>query len=158
MITLSLPDLTHSCSPSSLSFLRREKLSQRKCDFSLHSSQWNAFVKCVTLNFKQCDFMPMCFAIHAYCSDTFCYFKQFVTLSACDFKQVRLYSVFLDVAKLLAGHFDTNLIKNVQWSRHFVLILSPNALDRCIGDHELKIGFTERLWKPFTMGATLFQL
>lgn len=51
---------------------------------------------------------------------------------------MRNYKVFLDVENLTAGHFGNSLIKNVQQAKNFVLILTPNALDRCIDDHDNK--------------------
>lgn len=41
------------------------------------------------------------------------------------------YKVFLDVQSLKSGRFGENLIKSVQQSKNFLLILSPNAFDRC---------------------------
>lgn len=48
------------------------------------------------------------------------------------------FKVFFDVESLRAGHFGRSLIKSVQQAKNFVLILTPNALDRCIDDHEDK--------------------
>jgi hypothetical protein len=48
------------------------------------------------------------------------------------------FKVFFDVDSLGAGHFGNCLIKNVQETRNFILILTPNALDRCIDDQEDK--------------------
>lgn len=33
-----------------------------------------------------------------------------------------------------AGQFDTTLLKNIQAAKHFVLVLTHGALDRCVGD------------------------
>ncbi|XP_055327881.1 NAD(+) hydrolase SARM1-like isoform X2 [Paramacrobiotus metropolitanus] len=52
--------------------------------------------------------------------------------------QLRGFSVFIDIDKLDAGAFDQKLIDSVRLAKHFVLILSPNALDRCINDAERK--------------------
>lgn len=46
--------------------------------------------------------------------------------------------MFIDIDKLDAGAFDQKLIDSVRMAKHFVLILSPNALDRCIDDNERK--------------------
>ena len=46
------------------------------------------------------------------------------------------FKVFFDVDSLQAGHFGNNLIKNVQRAKNFILILTPNALDRCVDDHD----------------------
>lgn len=50
------------------------------------------------------------------------------------FLQLRGFSVFLDIEKLSAGKFDEGLLASVVASKNFILVLTPNALDRCIGD------------------------
>ncbi|ESO97457.1 hypothetical protein LOTGIDRAFT_114826 [Lottia gigantea] len=50
--------------------------------------------------------------------------------------QLRGFSVFLDIDRLRAGKFDENLLLSIKLSRNFVLILTPESLDRCIGDAE----------------------
>ncbi|KAK5929297.1 hypothetical protein CgunFtcFv8_010537 [Champsocephalus gunnari] len=52
--------------------------------------------------------------------------------------QVRGYSVFIDVEKLEAGKFEDKLIQSVQRARNFILVLSSNALDKCMGDTDMK--------------------
>lgn len=52
--------------------------------------------------------------------------------------QLRNFSVFIDVERLEAGKFDNNLLQSIQKAKHFLLVLTPNALQRCIGDHERK--------------------
>ncbi|XP_052832606.1 NAD(+) hydrolase sarm1 [Octopus bimaculoides] len=52
--------------------------------------------------------------------------------------QLRGFSVFLDIERLRAGKFDVGLLKSVQKARNFILVLTPQALDRCIGDNERK--------------------
>ena len=52
--------------------------------------------------------------------------------------QVRGFSVFLDIEKLRAGKFDDNLLNSVRNARNFVLVLTPNSLDRCVADTDLK--------------------
>ncbi|XP_037631877.1 NAD(+) hydrolase SARM1 [Sebastes umbrosus] len=52
--------------------------------------------------------------------------------------QVRGYSVFIDVEKLEAGKFQDKLIQSVQRARNFILVLSANALDKCMGDTDMK--------------------
>uniref|UniRef100_T1IWY7 TIR domain-containing protein n=1 Tax=Strigamia maritima TaxID=126957 RepID=T1IWY7_STRMM len=46
----------------------------------------------------------------------------------------RKYSLFLDVADRSTGPFDERLYKVIENSPIFILVLSPNALDRCFGD------------------------
>ena len=50
--------------------------------------------------------------------------------------QLRGFSVFLDIDRLRAGKFDENLLMNIKLAKHFLLVLTNNALDRCIGDLE----------------------
>lgn len=52
--------------------------------------------------------------------------------------QVRGFSVFIDVEKLEAGKFEDKLIQSVQRARNFILVLSANALDKCMGDAATK--------------------
>ncbi|MCJ8740235.1 hypothetical protein PDJAM_G00056630 [Pangasius djambal] len=52
--------------------------------------------------------------------------------------QVRGFSVFIDVEKLEAGKFEEKLITSVQRARNFILVLSANALDKCMGDTGMK--------------------
>nr|XP_057936111.1 NAD(+) hydrolase SARM1 [Doryrhamphus excisus] len=52
--------------------------------------------------------------------------------------QVRGFSVFIDVEKLEAGKFEDKLIQSVQRARNFILVLSANALDKCMGDTVMK--------------------
>lgn len=52
--------------------------------------------------------------------------------------QLRGFSVFIDVERLEAGKFDNNLLQSIQKAKHFLLVLTPNALDRCLGDGEQK--------------------
>lgn len=44
--------------------------------------------------------------------------------------------VFLDVEKLQAGKFHHNLLTSIKQARHFILVLTPHSLDRCIEDKE----------------------
>uniref|UniRef100_A0A4W5NTU2 NAD(+) hydrolase SARM1 n=1 Tax=Hucho hucho TaxID=62062 RepID=A0A4W5NTU2_9TELE len=52
--------------------------------------------------------------------------------------QVRGFSVFIDVEKLEAGKFADKLIQSVQRARNFILVLSANALNKCMGDTGMK--------------------
>lgn len=52
--------------------------------------------------------------------------------------QLRGFSVFIDVERLEAGKFDNNLLQSIQKAKHFLLVLTPNALERCRGDTERK--------------------
>lgn len=48
--------------------------------------------------------------------------------------QLHGFSVFIDVEKLEAGKFEDKLLQSVLSARNFVLVLSPNALDKCMED------------------------
>lgn len=52
--------------------------------------------------------------------------------------QMRGFSTFLDIERLEAGKFDYNLINSIHQAKNFILVLTPCALDRCIGDNECK--------------------
>ncbi|XP_032457387.1 sterile alpha and TIR motif-containing protein 1 isoform X2 [Nasonia vitripennis] len=52
--------------------------------------------------------------------------------------QLRGFSVFIDVERLEAGKFDNNLLQSIRQARHFLLVLTPKALERCIEDTECK--------------------
>lgn len=52
--------------------------------------------------------------------------------------QLRGFTVFIDVERLEAGKFDNNLLDSIKTAKNFILVLSQNALDRCIGDHDCK--------------------
>ncbi|XP_012272806.1 sterile alpha and TIR motif-containing protein 1 isoform X3 [Orussus abietinus] len=52
--------------------------------------------------------------------------------------QLRGFSVFIDVERLEAGKFDNNLLQSIKQARHFLLVLTPKALERCIQDSECK--------------------
>jgi len=52
--------------------------------------------------------------------------------------QLRNYTVFIDVERLEAGKFDNNLLQSIRQAKYFLLVLTPNALDRCLGDDERK--------------------
>lgn len=46
------------------------------------------------------------------------------------------YSVFFDVETLRSGNFNTQLYDVIQNCKDFVLVLPPNALDRCISEED----------------------
>jgi hypothetical protein len=52
--------------------------------------------------------------------------------------EIRNISVFLDVDRLVSGKFDNNLLQSIRSAKHFVLVLTPGALDRCYDDHEMR--------------------
>ncbi|XP_049867415.1 NAD(+) hydrolase sarm1 isoform X4 [Pectinophora gossypiella] len=52
--------------------------------------------------------------------------------------QLRGFTVFIDVERLEAGKFDNNLLQSIRQAKHFLLVLTQNALDRCKHDNEQK--------------------
>ncbi|XP_055913149.1 NAD(+) hydrolase sarm1 isoform X2 [Eupeodes corollae] len=52
--------------------------------------------------------------------------------------QLRGFSVFIDVERLEAGKFDNGLLNSIKQAKHFILVLTPNALERCVEDYEGK--------------------
>ncbi|XP_068142851.1 NAD(+) hydrolase sarm1 isoform X4 [Drosophila tropicalis] len=52
--------------------------------------------------------------------------------------QLRGFSVFIDVERLEAGKFDNGLLNSIRQAKNFVLVLTPDALHRCINDEECK--------------------
>ncbi|ETN58316.1 sarm1 [Anopheles darlingi] len=52
--------------------------------------------------------------------------------------ELRGFSVFIDVERLEAGKFDNNLLQSIRHAKHFLLVLTPEALDRCLDDADGK--------------------
>ncbi|KRG06117.1 uncharacterized protein Dmoj_GI13152, isoform F [Drosophila mojavensis] len=52
--------------------------------------------------------------------------------------QLRGFSVFIDVERLEAGKFDNGLLNSIRQAKNFVLVLTPDALHRCINDVDCK--------------------
>lgn len=52
--------------------------------------------------------------------------------------QLRGFSVFIDVERLEAGKFDNGLLNSIRQAKNFVLVLTPNALQRCVDDDDGK--------------------
>ncbi|PAA51066.1 hypothetical protein BOX15_Mlig026056g1, partial [Macrostomum lignano] len=50
--------------------------------------------------------------------------------------QLRGHTVFLDVYRLPSGRFDDQLLHSIANTRNFIVVLTPGALDRCIGDND----------------------
>jgi formylglycine-generating enzyme required for sulfatase activity len=51
-----------------------------------------------------------------------------------EFLEGQGFDVFLDVDSLGAGHFDEQLLKQIETRRSFVLVCSPGSLDRCVNE------------------------
>lgn len=52
--------------------------------------------------------------------------------------QLKGFSVFIDVERLEAGKFDNNLLQSIRQAKHFLLVCTPSALDRCKHDVDQK--------------------
>lgn len=48
--------------------------------------------------------------------------------------QLRGFTVFLDIEKLAAGKFDDKLLNSIKQAKHFILVLTRGALERCMND------------------------
>lgn len=44
--------------------------------------------------------------------------------------------VFLDVTSLGSGHFDESLLKAISEAPHFIVVLSPHAMERCVDEKD----------------------
>lgn len=65
--------------------------------------------------------------------------------------QLRGFSVFIDVERLEAGKFDNNLLNSIRQAKHFLLVLTPNALERCTEDIECKDWVHKVIFKYFVI-------
>ncbi|XP_021698316.1 sterile alpha and TIR motif-containing protein 1 isoform X5 [Aedes aegypti] len=52
--------------------------------------------------------------------------------------ELRGFSVFIDVERLEAGKFDNNLLQSIRHAKHFLLVLTQDALERCVDDTDGK--------------------
>ena len=72
--------------------------------------------------------------------------------------QLRGYKVFIDVDKLYAGKFDSSLLKNIQAAKHFILVLTPNSLDRLLNDHNCEDWIHKELQCAFANGKNVIPI
>ncbi|ESO95392.1 hypothetical protein LOTGIDRAFT_215051 [Lottia gigantea] len=72
--------------------------------------------------------------------------------------QLRGFSVFIDIERLTAGKFDENLLKSIKLAKHFILVLTPNALDRCIGDNDQKDWVHKEITTAMAGGCNIIPL
>lgn len=104
-----------------------KRLKRNKCNliWDAKLQEWNEYaVNC------ECDecFMGLRDVVKVFC----CFSLLKVHL------QVRSFTVFIDVERLEAGKFDNNLLQSIRQAKHFLLVLTPNALERCREDGECK--------------------
>lgn len=69
--------------------------------------------------------------------------------------QMRGFSTFIDIERLEAGKFDCNLINSIKQAKHFILVLTPNSLDRCIGDTECKDWVHKEIVEALKCGSNI---
>ncbi|XP_030041540.1 NAD(+) hydrolase SARM1 [Microcaecilia unicolor] len=69
--------------------------------------------------------------------------------------QLHGFTVFIDVEKLEAGKFEDKLIQSVISARNFVLVLSVNALDKCMGDTDCKDWVHKEIVTALTSGKNI---
>lgn len=72
--------------------------------------------------------------------------------------QLRGFSVFLDIEKLRAGKFDEGLLSSVKMAKHFIIVLTPNSLDRCIGDNNQKDWVHKEIVAAINSGCNIIPL
>lgn len=72
--------------------------------------------------------------------------------------QLRNYSVFLDVVELEAGKFDENLLLSVRAAKNFILVLTPNALDRCMGDDDQNDWVHKEIFTALQSGCNIIPI
>lgn len=53
-----------------------------------------------------------------------------------DFFSSKGFNVFYDITSMELGEFDKQICQNINASDYFIVILSPNALDRCFDDND----------------------
>lgn len=56
----------------------------------------------------------------------------FIARSIYQALQIKQYKVFFDYSECTDGEFEERIIPAIRNSRHFILILTKNALDRCV--------------------------
>ncbi|MDL1944789.1 toll/interleukin-1 receptor domain-containing protein [Chloroflexi bacterium CFX2] len=49
----------------------------------------------------------------------------------------RGFDVFIDYQNIRSGDFEKVIIENIKWRKHFLVILSPSALERCSNPNDL---------------------
>ncbi|KAK0047671.1 sterile alpha and TIR motif-containing protein 1-like isoform X1 [Biomphalaria pfeifferi] len=72
--------------------------------------------------------------------------------------QLRGFTVFIDIEKLRAGKFDESLLESVKQAKNFIIVLTPNSLDRCIGDSEKKDWVHREITAAIEAGSNIIPL
>ncbi|GFO08649.1 sterile alpha and tir motif-containing protein 1 [Plakobranchus ocellatus] len=72
--------------------------------------------------------------------------------------QLRGFTVFIDIERLRAGKFDESLLESVRQARNFIIVLTANALDRCMGDEERKDWVHKEITAAIESGINIIPL
>ncbi|XP_025090144.1 sterile alpha and TIR motif-containing protein 1-like isoform X2 [Pomacea canaliculata] len=72
--------------------------------------------------------------------------------------QLRGFTVFIDIERLRAGKFDESLLESVRHASNFIIVLTPNALDRCVGDDEKKDWVHKEIVAAIEAGVNIIPL
>ncbi|KAH9525801.1 hypothetical protein Btru_002393 [Bulinus truncatus] len=72
--------------------------------------------------------------------------------------QLRGFTVFIDIEKLRAGKFDESLLESVKQAKNFIIVLTPNSLDRCMGDTEKKDWVHREITAAIEAGSNIIPL
>lgn len=125
-------------SKDSLRRLSEDQLLQ-ECGIvnSIHRTRIMDGIKCLEKNFNTLNDENMDKSLDVFVSYRRSNGSQLASLLKVHL-QLRGFTVFIDVERLEAGKFDNNLLQSIQKAKHFLLVLTPQALQRCIGDSERK--------------------
>lgn len=104
---------------------------------SIHRTRIMDGIKCLEKNFNNLNDENMDKSLDVFVSYRRSNGSQLASLLKVHL-QLRGFTVFIDVERLEAGKFDNNLLQSIQKAKHFLLVLTPNALERCVGDSERK--------------------
>ncbi|XP_028967896.1 sterile alpha and TIR motif-containing protein 1 [Galendromus occidentalis] len=72
--------------------------------------------------------------------------------------QIKGFTVFLDVEKLEAGKVDNSLLNSIKEAKSFLLVLSPNALDRCKNDNDCKDWVHKEIVQAIQSGCNIIPI
>ncbi|GFR69173.1 sterile alpha and TIR motif-containing protein 1 [Elysia marginata] len=72
--------------------------------------------------------------------------------------QLRGFTVFIDIERLRAGKFDESLLESVRQARNFIIVLTANSLDRCMGDEERKDWVHKEITAAIESGINIIPL
>lgn len=102
-----------------------------------------AYVLRVYCMYIVCELRVYCVCVlHVYCVRIVCVLCVCCMCIVCSLLKVHLtlrkYRVYLDIETLKGGKFTENLLNSIRRSHNFILVLTHDALDRCVGDVDCK--------------------